>query len=471
MEQYPIVEKLMELYGYNKFDFRYMYINKDGEAAYTDPHRALTYTDLYEHLDGKKTVSVYGRKWHTKFMTIDVDESNKEAVFLLINKMEEVGIPKDRIYVSMSGNKGYHLDVFFDVGLSMKFVENLFKYIWRDPEVKKIAVECFPLYHNAIKIPLGINLKTSRRCWYADRDTLEPYENDYEYILDIKPMSAGAFKEIVSECNKKAWVEDLAIAKENAKKPKENKNNVKLEGNIYQSKNEPMITMPGQRNHLMCKKAVYLRCVGAEEETIYRELLNWVDRQDPSLIRSSRLEIEKDAAQIAHRVAVKYEVKVKANPVNHKENKPTELYITDGDMKQILKATTKMARRVAFLICVYCKKYGACILGYRKIEEIIGASDMAAYRAIKLLTELGIVSQESHGGMTRMNGKPVLKANKYLFIGAEENDELMRVFFNFDDIERDFEKAYYGTIRKMCDDETVKQHFTGTEVRRIKDEN
>ena len=63
MEQHQIVEKLMELYGYNHLEYRYMYINKEGKPAYAATKHELTYTDLYEHLDGKKTVSVYGRKY------------------------------------------------------------------------------------------------------------------------------------------------------------------------------------------------------------------------------------------------------------------------------------------------------------------------------------------------------------------------------------------------------------------------
>ena len=467
VEQYLIVKRLMELYGYNHFDYRYMYINKDGEPAYTDPHHELTYPDLYEHLDGKKTVSVYGRKYHTKFMTLDVDEAEKSAVFLLINKMVELGIPRDKIYVSVSGNKGYHLDVFFDKGVLKSAVESLFKYLWRDPAVRQIAVECFPLYHNTIKIPLGVNMKTGRRCWYADTDTLEPYEGDYEFIMRIEPMSAEEFEAVVYKCNKEAWHEDLNVAIENSKKPMKKKQKSQDPRNIYQPNGEPVITMPGQRNRLMCKKAVYLRCVGADEDTIYEELMKWIDRQDPNLIRSSRKEIEDDAARIARDVAKKYEVRIQEQPGELNKPDVHETYLTDGDIKQILRATTKMARRVAFLMCVYCRRYGACILGYKRIEEIIGAKDKAAYRAIKLLESLGIISQESQGGMTRVNGNPVLRANKYLFNSGEEEKKSARVSFVLEDVEHDFEKVFYRIIRKACDDKTIKQHFTGTEVKRI----
>ena len=122
-----------------------------------------------------------------------------------------------------------------------------------------------------MKIPLGVNLKTGNRCWYVDRETLEPIEN-FDYISEITPMSAKEFEQIVYTMNKRSRTEDILIAKENAKSGYARKN--------IPNKNGPVLTAVGQRHNLMCKLSVYLRKSGADEETIRDELMVWVSRQN-----------------------------------------------------------------------------------------------------------------------------------------------------------------------------------------------
>ena len=427
MGQFEVVEKLMFLYCYNEYEQRYMFLSPDGKVIYTDPHRGITHADLFDHLDGKRTLSVYGRKHHTSFMTIDVDEDSPESVKLLINKMEETGIPRDRIYVSTSGNKGYHLDVFFDSGVFKTLLKNYFDGICREPALQKIDFECFPIRHTAVKIPLGVNLRTGRRCWYLDRETLEPIES-YEYVFGILPMSGKAFEEIVYAMNKKNKTEDIAAAK--------SKLMVKHARKSFPIRNEPVLTAAGQRHNLMCKLSVYLRKAGADEETICDGLMAWVNRQNPELIRSSMAEIEKDAASIARSAVRKYEPDVVDLPQIPNDG---EIFLTPEDIGMIMKATTKNNRKVAFLICVYCRMYGSCSLSYKQIEQIIGASDMAAYRATSQLIKLGVITKQSCGGLTRVGGKPALKKNVYYFNFAEGSRKFKYKFSevkNFDQFYR-----------------------------------
>ncbi|QCX33663.1 hypothetical protein FDN13_08090 [Caloramator sp. E03] len=67
---------------------------------------------LEAHLDGRLTIGVFGNINSTKFICFDIDfkkpQKAKEAVYKLIEAIEQFGIPRDYIYVSSSGNKGYH---------------------------------------------------------------------------------------------------------------------------------------------------------------------------------------------------------------------------------------------------------------------------------------------------------------------------------------------------------------------------
>ena len=456
MDKYYIVERLMSLYCFNKYEHRYMYLASNGEARYIDPHTGITHTDLYEHLDGKKTISVYGRKYTTKFMTLDVDEPEPDHVFALISKMKSTGIPEDRIYVSTSGNKGYHIDVFFDESVLKQHVENYYEYIRRDPEIAKVNFECFPLYHSSIKIPLGINFKTGRRCWYIDRTTLEPYEN-FDYIMQITPMSADEFNGIVRRCNKEAMEQDIEIAKKRQWPHKD------IRRSQFSPEGEPVLTAAGDRHILMRKRAVYLRKIGGDEESIYDELLRWVDRQDPSLIKSSPREIERDAANLAKSAVRKYDV---IDPVEHVEKKTPGHHITNGDVDIILKAANRNARKVAFLICMYCKQYGSCRMGYERMAETIGISVMTAYSAVGRLIDGGIIRKVAKGRLVRSNNGPLLTPNEYKMAEDAGLDGEEGVEFDVDTID-DFDSFYYSVMVQICGVAKLKKYFTAKEMKLI----
>lgn len=455
-EQYRIVKQLMSLYCYNKYEHRYMYIDANNNVQYKDPHQEITFPDLYDHLDGNRAISVYGRKYTTKFMTFDVDENSPEKVKLLINRMADDGIPRERIYVSTSGNKGYHIDVFFDDGVLKSLVENYYHDIRRDPIIKEINFEVFPIRHETIKIPLGVNLKTGRRCWYVDRETLEPYEGDYDYIMSIQPILSREFVSMVYALNKKAKAEDIEIAKTRKFEKK------KTQRKKFSTKGEPVITEPGQRHQLMCKRAVYLRCIGGDEETIFNELIAWVGRQDPNLIGSSDREIERDAASIARDVVKKYEVAVKdTNP------KPTQgggSYINGSDIQLALCAPTRQSRMVAFLLCLYCRKFGTCKMGYDRIAEKVGMSPRGVFKAIEKLIAAGIVEKVSQGKLVQYDGGPMLMPNEYKVVYPGVQDNTIKVKFNLNKLD-DFPGFYYQTLVETCGIKMLKKYLTANEIK------
>lgn len=432
MEQFLIAQRLINLYCFNRIGYAVM----DQGGEYHTSNGVLDDSVVFDHLDGKLALSVSARERNTSFLCFDVDERDPDHIRRLVDKLEAEGIPRDEIYISDSGNKGYHVDIFFDVPVWKSIAENFFKYIRRDPEIARIRMECKPIRRSKIKIPLGINFKTGRRCWYVDRETLEPIE-DFEYIFNIQRIPASMFQAIVLRCNKIVKAEDIAKAKSSPQIKRE-----KTRRKEFVNFNEPKITEQGQRHELMLKKAVWLRTIGGDEEEIYDELIRWIERQDMSLIGSSRSDIEHDARYIARDVVRKYDVKT-----------PTKQYIrscksvlTPDDIYVIRSIKKKNARKIALLICAYCRVYGKCRVSYEQMAKIIGVTTKTANTAVNWLVENKVVRKTRVGGVTYLNKKPVLQPNEYEMCKTANGCAGKSVNILIDSVKDNFESFYNEVV-------------------------
>ena len=477
MEQYDIVQKLMKLYCYYKGGYQYMYpVYEDGEmdGRYNTPGDPLQETDLYEHLDGKKTVCVRGGEFKTVFHCYDIDESSKEHVRLLIDRLAEIGIPRDRIYVSTSGNKGYHVEYFFDAPVFKSACEDMFDYARRNPAVANIKMECRPVNAQSIKIPLGINFRTGNRCWYVDRETLEPIES-FDYIGEIRQISAEEFNALVFDCNKKRKTEDIEIAKAGAEKARAAKKEAAPEAKArtvrFTTKREPMMTQQGQRHEMMMRKAIWLRSIGAEEDEIYDGLMDWVDRQNQNLINSSRKEIEDDARNLTIYAMKHARVKSPRRQVVRffRENE-----FTQEDLQIILREENKSTRKILTLIIAYCKVFGTCEMSLIDMADIIDVSKQTVQTIVNQLIDRCILIKERKGGMHyNVDKVPILRPNVYKMSANPMRDKKIKtdkkVPFRLCDVKSDFAQFYYGMLAAMIDLRTLKQRLTLSEYKIVRE--
>ena len=464
-QEYMVMAKLKKLYCFNISGYAFM--RPDGE--YLTTYEELTEAVLFEHLDGKRTVCVHAGKWQTIFMTFDVDEDDKEHVRALVLRLAELGIRYEDIHVSTSGNKGYHVDLFFDEPVHKWLIENFYDYVRRDPEIAAIHMECRPINSTTIKIPLGINFRTGRRCWYVDRDTLAPIE-DFGYILGISPMSGAMFRELVRKLNKQRMLEDLAIAKVNTELEKKQPKVIAGDGvRITGYKNEPVITHPGERHNLTLRKAVWLRSVGADEDQIYEELWRWTERQNQDLISSSWQQIDDDIREITGAVMRNIAPKL--------ERYKTIGYggarlLTEEDIQKILPINKKSSRKVAMLITLYCKAYKSCALGLDKIGSIIGLSHPTVQTAVQQLIQDGVINKKKTGGLCYQGDKPVLRPNEYVLSEKAKRDRKItakaNVSYTVPEVIEDFEHFYYAALAEMCDRKTLAKYLSAAEMKEIK---
>ena len=104
-------------------------------------------------------------------MCFDVDDGNRDTVFRIIFELERLGIPRSKIYVSYSGGKGYHVELFCQEIIRTERWYRLYLSVIRAANLEPSKVEFRPTHTQSIKLPLSCHAKTGKVCWYADRDT------------------------------------------------------------------------------------------------------------------------------------------------------------------------------------------------------------------------------------------------------------------------------------------------------------
>lgn len=473
-----IGSKLLDLYCFNMEKYSFMYRGKDGEAVYRTVAKPFSIKHIYHHLDGRITMSVFGGKMDTVFSTFDVDEPDPDLVRRVMDKLAELGVPRERMYVSTSGNKGYHIDIFYDKPIYKASGERLYKYVMKDPELAGRKVEYFPTGGRCIKIPLGVNLKSGRRCWYLDRETLEPIE-DIEYVFSIEKWSKEEFEQMMHRLNKAAKVDLIQRALAVSEEEKVAKPKPPTRAQFSRKEwieNEPEIENPGERHNKMLKKANFLRIHGADEEILYQELLAYVERQqkkNPGCIASTQEEIEEDAQLIAHTTVKAFQPKYQwvANECVKKRESNVTGIITAQDIGNILLCKKPSARKVAFVICVYTSCFDQCTMSYKGLAERCGLSLQPVSDAVKELREKKILSYWKRGGVKEVNGQPKPEASEYKFTKKQlfgTWPEIMHKhkIFQFDNVKEDLMGFYYKTMATMLSPYELRQQMTAGELKK-----
>lgn len=445
--EYKVAQRIMELYVSYRKDFVWM--DKKGNTFRPRPQRMLTIGEIMSHLDGGNTVSVLANERSTVFLCFDVDVRDRELICAIRSALIDIGIPDDYIYISTSGGKGYHIEVFFDGEVWNTRAMNLFDVVFDLYGIDKAKVECMPTARHAIKLPLGVNHKTGNRCWYINKDTFEPIE-DYEYIFRIKRFSTEKLDEILHEKNKILFLRDLssAVKPEHAS----GKFSYKL----------PVITKKGQRHKMMCSVGMHYRICGLDESGIYHGLLDWVDKQDRSLIDSSDSEIERDAMSIVRSV-MKLPVKEFHDNIEREMRSDVTTYITDEDAEHILCIESKSYRKVAFLLLAFCRRFNPAILSYDQMSEITGLSRQSVMSAVKEITANGLIRKKDTGGIKKKHGKKCRMANEYCIDCADSNQS--KYITTIQCVRNSFDKTYYQAMFALVGNDRLKETFTRNEYK------
>jgi hypothetical protein len=185
-----------------------------------DDYKPLTQRVLLGHLLGKVTVGLYqlDKDDRVKWLCLDVDINKATKQAPIVATMEELqqhtlqlgkllrksGVP---FLVETSGNRGYHLWVFFETPIPARKARALgMWFVGKIPAPPGSHVEVYPKQMsrdegglgNLVKLPLGIHKKTGNRCWFVDY-RFEPYPDQWEKLSGVRLWTEAEVDDFISK--------------------------------------------------------------------------------------------------------------------------------------------------------------------------------------------------------------------------------------------------------------------------------
>lgn len=206
------------------------WVDERGKSGYIRVERKIKTTDIYKHLKGEETLAVYPVTIRdtVNFIVFDIDISKRiilrstENAFsdfidkthkdiLRIKKTcELMGIP---LYIEDSGYKGRHGWIFFDQDIpATKAIHIGNDIIKRSGEpTEGLVWELFPKGkserdRNLIKIPLGVNKISNRRCLFID-NAGKPIPEQMKLLSNIHKFDIRRFDIIEMQARQNGAVE------------------------------------------------------------------------------------------------------------------------------------------------------------------------------------------------------------------------------------------------------------------------
>ena len=104
----------------------------------------MTDNVIRNHLRHKYAVAIFAGESASRFICFDVDDGQKQTVHGVVHALAELGFPRDRIYVSSSGGKGYHVEMFFTRPVYTWKLKEVYRRVIRITGFDKRRVEFRP---------------------------------------------------------------------------------------------------------------------------------------------------------------------------------------------------------------------------------------------------------------------------------------------------------------------------------------
>ncbi len=175
--------KMRFIHRYDCFPEQY----KNNGGGYILRKEKLTDQIILSHLKGEKTIGLYGSQQSTtKWLCIDIDTLEEGIVREVQNHVRRLQIP---YLTEFSGQKGYHIWVFFDKLYPNKIARALAGVFAFNNEVfpKQDYIESGK-HGNLIKAPLGKHQVPGKWCIFLDNE-LKPENDQYGTLNKIKTIN------------------------------------------------------------------------------------------------------------------------------------------------------------------------------------------------------------------------------------------------------------------------------------------
>jgi len=436
---FEVADKFVDLY----VSYRQRYVMMINGSIFVPKRKdsgfiRLSNSTICKHLNKRFSIGVFAGAYSSKFICFDVDDGSQETVRKIISLSEQFGIPRSYVYVSSSGGKGYHVEVFFDNIVYTEKLRIYYDWVILHGRLDPSKVEFRPTASQAIKLPLSKHAKTGNICWFVNPETFEPYAYD-SFICSIEQFSADEFNKLVDHCGIRKpltggdadYYESLA----DPDRPKVRDFTPQERFIVEESFAYPDITEAGQRHNLTRYLAVHNRCVGMTAQESEDSLRSWWAAQDHTITATSD---EEALADIHDLVEWTFSDGFKIPA------KTKKLKITKDILRISLAQKTKTERKLVFLIACFCDVYGRMNMGYDRMAKYLDVASYTLQKVVPKLVEAGYI-RYTPGRTTSVDGKFIRKPNTY-WINTESFSAVKDL-----EVEWDFEEPLIYEAKERSD--------------------
>ena len=445
---FEVANTLLDLYV--SYKGRYV-ISANGQtfvAKRRDEYLRLDNKAICGHLNHGFAVGVYAGRFCSKFLCFDVDDGSKETVHSIISSIGYAGFDTSKVYVSFSGKKGYHVEMFFDKLMRTNVLMAFYDYICADANLDKNKVEFRPTYSQSIKLPLGVHASTGNVCWYVNQETLEPIE-DTQYIFQIQKFNCEDSYKLI----RFAVGDDAFFGYQHMFYQEQNNDLCSCEDDGEEF-SYPNLT----RRHMTHNTIIYIvkheRRKGVEEERLESQLNQWLDNQNPEYLTDPIPKIRKDIHD-----AVCWAYKRSIEDLGIKE-----LIFTVDEIKLLFERRPRVQRMFLFDIMVNQKKHGSLTMSLERIAQDIGCSSLGVIKAGKTLAENGVIKIE-HQKAVKMGDAYRHLPNIYRIVGKVKDPDSIWILTDEVSIADGSLKEMWGElVRQTLRADDWNKYFTKKEI-------
>lgn len=150
----------------------------------------LNKSNLAAHIRGEYCIGVYFLEEYTKFIGFDLDIIDTEKLELVYNTLFTYGIDTTSIFMSYSGNKGFHIDVLIDGLIKKTVVKKFYEMVLAETGLTSKELEIRGAGAQGYKLPLGYHPKTGSFCFLCDENGQKIDElQAIEHMTTTKPQA------------------------------------------------------------------------------------------------------------------------------------------------------------------------------------------------------------------------------------------------------------------------------------------
>lgn len=454
---------------------KFLIQNNGGKYAHiNNKYKYIPRFNFNYHLEGKYTLGVFGYKYTTKFLSFDVDmkEDSKEVVNKIIDTLKmDFNLSDDNILITFSGNKGYHVDIFFKNVLDYVSANKIYEYVIYKNELDKSLVEFRPTETQGIKLPLGLHQVTGKKCCVVNNQLEELTDDEIFNVIKIELDNVKLIMDKVNTHIKHYKRKELQKLSEEmgTKKLREFRETIDT---LQEEEMDIEIELIKQFNHTE-RSRMYFE-TGYIKETTSRHIdmlelikyLHLIEEYNKEEVIEVVIDIinntyEKGytlSSELSREEVIAEMIRISEYALTYNYiTRVPEIHFSKEEVNFILLQSSITLQRLAYYVFLHGKKYqrtnGDFYMSYYQLIEYgAGKNRTRLKEQLEELENMGLIELVEQGGYHKGSRTP--KSNKYKLLIDIESDEES---FKIEDWNKPSEIIELG--------ELVKYFFTAEEVK------